>query len=138
MNRTQAFLLPDLPLERGIPVIDKRGRRGIVVDKWFCYLTSMAKVRVCRIHRFKGEATIETFNRVEVRVDLSDDIGFVYALREYLSIVNAKAREDVKAYVWTWGGLHEQAIKWWAKSIKERDEKRVIKKIIDVTNTEEH
>ncbi len=138
MNRTQAFLLPDLPLTMGVPVIDKKGRRGIIVDKWFCKDTNLTKVRVCRIHRFKGEAIIETVNSMEVRIDLSNDIGFVYALREYFNIVNAKAREEVKAYVWTWGDLHEQAVRWWAKAIGQTDERRLIKKLINSTNTEEH
>tara|TARA_R100001594_G_scaffold84532_1_gene119058 strand:+ start:2457 stop:2873 length:417 start_codon:yes stop_codon:yes gene_type:complete len=138
MNRTQAFLLPPLPLEIGIPVIDKSGRRGVVVDKWFCRETKVTKVRVCRIHRYNKEVRIDTSPALEVRVDLTNDIGFVHALREYLKIVNAESREEVKAYVWTWGGVHEQVVRWWAAAISEKDEQRLIKKLIGITKTEEH
>jgi hypothetical protein len=138
VNRTQAFLLPALPLDIGIPVIDKTGRRGVVVDKWFCKKTRATKVRICRIHRYNKEVQVDTATALEVRVDLTNDIGFVHALREYLKLVNAESREEVKAYVWTWGGLHEQAVKWWANSTNEWDEKRLIKKLLSITNTQEN
>lgn len=138
MNRTQAFLLPPIPLTLGLPVIDKAGRRGIVVDRWFCEDTKCTKVRVCRMRRFESDAVIETYMSMEVRVDINSELGFVHALREYFTSVNAKAREDVRAYVWTWGGLHEQAINWWAKSTNDRDEARIIKQLIKITSTEEN
>ena len=139
MNRTQAFLLPVIPLTLGVPVVDKAGRVAVVVDKWFCEKAKAVKVRVCRMRRFQSDAVIETYLAMEVRVDLTSDLGFVHALREYFTLVNAKAREDVKTYIWTWGGLHEQAINWWARATTERDERRLIKKLISLgSNTEEN
>ncbi len=138
MNRTQAFLLPPIPLTLGLPVIDKSGQRGVIVDRWFCDESKCTKVRVCRMRRFQSDAVIETYMSIEVRVDLNSELGFVHALREYFNLVNAKAREDVRAYVWTWGGLHEQAINWWSKSTGDRDKARLIGKIVKITNTEEH
>lgn len=138
MNRTQAFLLPTIDLCIGVPVIDRTGRRGVVVDKWFCTDAKAVKVRVCRIRKYMREAEIETYTTMEVRADLTTELGFVHALREYFNLVNAKAREEVKAYVWTWGDLHEQAVRWWAKGIGDRDESRLIKKLIDITDTQEN
>ena len=138
MNRTQAFLLPTIPLTLGLPVIDKSGQRGVIVDRWFCEESKCAKVRVCRMRRFQSDAVIETYMSMEVRVDLNSELGFVHALREYLKLVNAEAREEVKAYVWSWGGVYEQVVKWWAAATDEYDEKRLIKKLINVTNTDEN
>jgi len=138
MNRTQAFLLPDIPLAVGVPIIDKTGRRGVVVDTWFCEDTKAMKVRVCRMRRYQKDAVIDTCLSMEVRVDLTSDLGFVYALREYYTLVNAKAREEVKTYIWTWGGLHEQAINWWAKATSDRDERRLIKKLVNISNKQEN
>lgn len=138
MNRTQAFLLPALPLTRGVPVIDKEGKRSVVIDKWYCKESNTSKVRICRVHRFNNEVIVETYSSMEVRVDLTSDIGFVYALREYFNMVNARAREEVRAYVWTWGGLHEQAINWWAKAVEVRGERKLIGKLIKITDTQEH
>ncbi len=144
MNRTTAFLLPPMEVERGVPIIDRLGRKGTVLDKWYCAKSKQWKVMVC-IYRTKGSRTTLSKNMVakvyslnEVRVDLGTDIGYVYALREYFKLVNAKSREEVKAYVWTWGDLHEQAVKWWAASTDGKDEKRLVDKLIKTTDTQEH
>ena len=144
MNRTTAFLLPPINLERGVPIIDRLGRKGTILDSWYCLKSKERKVKVCthktQVSSSKGTDTIivRVFTLKEVRVDLSTDIGYVYALREYFKIVNAAAREEVKAYVWTWGDLHEQAVKWWASSTDSRDERELVKKLIKITDTQEH
>jgi hypothetical protein len=141
MNRTQAFLAPALRLEIGVPVIDSRGYRGVVVDKVYrdSSDTSPVKVRVCRINRYTESAAVETYDANELRVDLTSDLGFVYALRQYLKLVNAEARQDtLKIYVWTWGKCQEQVVKWWASMIDETDEAHLMSCLMEETNTLEH
>lgn len=138
MSRTRAFLLPPIALAIGVPVIDKRGRRGVVVDVWYSKEKTSMRVKVVRARRYDGVVRANIYPANEVRVDLTTDMGFVHALREYLRLANAKVKSDVKAYAWTWGGLHEQAVKWWAGAIRERDERELTKMLLKITKTEEH
>lgn len=138
MSRTRAFLLPPIALAIGVPVIDKRGRRGVVVDAWYSKEKESMRVKVVRARRYDGVVRANIYPANEVRVDLTTDMGFVYALREYLRLANAKVKEEVRPYAWTWGGLHEQAVKWWAGSVSERDERRLTKMLLKITKTEEH
>tara|TARA_Y100000401_G_scaffold116623_1_gene122868 strand:+ start:1570 stop:1995 length:426 start_codon:yes stop_codon:yes gene_type:complete len=136
--RTSVFLLPPLPLDIGVPVVDRRGRTGVVIDKWYNKTDREAKVKVCHVRRYDSKVLATTYSTKEVRADISTDIGYVYVLREYFKMVNAKVKEQVKAYAWTWGGLQEQAIKWWAGATSPRDQRRLTKMLLKVTNTEEH
>jgi len=137
-SRSSAFLLPTIPLTLGLPVIDRRGRRGVVVDVWYSEPDNSMKVKVCRSLRYDGTVKTQTYLSLDIRVDLSSDIGFVHALREYFRLANAKIKEDTKPYAWTWGGLQEQAVKWWAHATDERDEKRLTKKLLQITQTREN
>ena len=93
---------------------------------------------MCRSLRYDGTIKTKIYMSSDLRIDLSTDQGFVHALREYLRLVNAKVKEDTRPYVWTWGGLQEQAIKWWSHAIDVRDEKKLAQKLLHITKTEEH
>ena len=141
MNRTQAFLAPVLPLTVGVPVIDSRGLRGVVVDMVYHSSSEVSpvKVRVCRINKYTNNAAVETYDVQELRVDMTSDLGFVYVLKEYLKLVNANVRQStLKAYVWTWGGCQEQAVKWWAGMIRESDEAHLLASLIKQSDTLEN
>jgi hypothetical protein len=137
-SRSTAFLLPVIALDIGVPVVDKRGSKGVVVDVWFSKEENTNKVKVSRSLKYDGTAKTQVYFSYELRVDLSTDMGYVYVLREYLRLANAKVKEDTKPYAWTWGNMQEQAFKFWANTLSIKDEKRLADKLINITQTEEH
>ncbi len=137
-SRSTAFLLPVIALDIGVPVVDKRGHKGVVVDVWFSKDENTNKVKVSRSLKYDGTAKTQVYFSYELRVDLSTDMGYVYVLREYLRLANAKVKEDTKPYAWTWGNMQEQAFKFWANTLSIKDEKRLADRLIKITQTEEH
>tara|TARA_A200000159_G_C7239513_1_gene303919 strand:+ start:67 stop:486 length:420 start_codon:yes stop_codon:yes gene_type:complete len=137
-SRSTAFLLPVISLDIGVPVVDKRGNKGVVVDVWFSKDENTNKVKVSRSLKYDATVKTQVYFSYELRVDLSTDIGYVYVLREYLRLANAKVKEDTKPYAWTWGNMQEQAFKFWANTLSIKDEKRLADRLIKITQTEEH
>ena len=137
MNRTEAFMLPVVPLITGLPVIDARGIGGTVIETWFSSEAKVTMVRVARVRRWDNSIRDFSYHIDDVRVDIEHPLGYSYLLQEYLRRVNG-GRAATKAYAWTWGGLHDQAFKFWAAATTSEDRSKLVDRLLKTTNTQEH
>lgn len=137
-SRSTAFLLPVVSLEVGVPVIDRRGYRGVVVDVWFSREDNTNKVKVARTVKYDASVKSQVYFAYELRVDVSVDLGYVFVLREYLRLANSEVKKDTKPYAWTWAGMQEQVFRFWSNTVSLRDEQLLADKLIEITKTEEN
>ena len=85
-------IIPSIPLARGVPVLNARGHKRVVVEDFPVLILAPAPTKV---------EYVAGTERSKVRVDLDDDLGFAYALRHWSQHYDDESGEaDEEALQW--------------------------------------